>query len=160
MASSDTALRELKDARDQGLVNIGAAAAASGVSAKMIRHYERIGLIPPPKRTVANYRLYSHDDVHILQFVRRARDLGFSLPAIQELLALWQDRRRQSADVRRIALEQVTALDVRIAELQSMRRTLRHLAASCHGDRRPDCPILDDLAESEPPVGKADRRAR
>jgi MerR family transcriptional regulator, copper efflux regulator len=137
---------ELADAREQGLLNIGQAADASGVSAKMIRHYESIGLIPEAGRTFANYRLYSHHDVHALQFVRRARDLGFSLPEIKDLLGLWQDRRRKSADVRRIALEQVRELGARIAELESMRRTLQHLAASCHGDERPECPILDDFA--------------
>ena len=146
MARSNTAALELADAREQGLMNIGQASAASGVTAKMIRHYEKVGLIPPADRTWSNYRLYSHDDVHTLQFIRRARDLGFSLPAIKGLLALWHDRSRKSADVRRIALSHVGQLDARIAELQSMRRTLQHLAANCRGDERPHCPILDDLA--------------
>jgi Cu(I)-responsive transcriptional regulator len=137
---------ELSDARERGFLNIGQAAAASGVSAKMIRHYESTGLIPEAGRTFSNYRLYSPSDVHTLQFVRRARDLGFSLPEIKDLLALWHDRSRKSADVRRIALEHVEDLGTRIAELEAMRRTLRHLAAGCHGDARPECPILDDLA--------------
>jgi Cu(I)-responsive transcriptional regulator len=138
---------ELGEARDQGLLNIGEAAARSGVSAKMIRHYESIGLIRPADRTFSNYRLYTTADVHALQFVRRARDLGFSIPEIKELLGLWHDRARKSADVRRIATAHIRELDARIAELQAMRRTLDRLAASCHGDERPDCPILDDLAE-------------
>ena len=149
MARSNTAALELADAREQGLMNIGQASAASGVTAKMIRHYEKVGLIPAADRTWSNYRLYSHDDVHTLQFVRRARDLGFSLEEIKELLGLWQDRRRRSADVRRIALEHVRDLGARIAQMESMRRTLQHLAADCHGDDRPDCPILDDLASVE-----------
>ena len=158
MPRSSAATLELAEAKEQGLLNIGQAAAASGVSAKMIRHYETIGLIPQAGRTFSNYRLYSHGDVHTLQFVRRARNLGFPLPAIKALLALWQDRRRKSADVRRIALEQVAELDARIAEMQAMRRTLQHLAASCHGDHRPDCPILDDLAA--PKIGLPSARAR
>jgi DNA-binding transcriptional MerR regulator len=95
------------------------------------------------------YRLYSHNDVRALQFVRRARSLGFSLPEIKDLLALWQARHRRSADGRRIALEHVRELDARVAELQSMRRTLQQLAATCHGDERPECPILDDLASPD-----------
>ena len=138
---------ELDQARDQSLLNIGQAAAESGVSAKMIRHYEAIGLLPAPDRSFGNYRLYAPANVHTLRFVRRARDLGFSIVEIKELLGLWQDRRRQSADVRRIALAHVRDLDAKIAELESMRRTLARLASSCHGDDRPDCPILDDLAE-------------
>src|SRR5262245_21963498 len=149
MPHRHTAALELDDARQQGLLNIGQAAAESGVSAKMIRHYEAIGLIPAADRSFGNYRLYAPADVHTLRFVRRARDLGFSIAEIKELLGLWQDRRRQSADVRRIALAHVRDLDARIAELESMRRTLARLARSCHGDDRPDCPILDDLAEPE-----------
>ena len=152
MPRTSAATLELAEARGQGLLNIGQAAAASGVSAKKIRHYETIGLIPAAGRTFSNYRLYSHNDVHTLQFIRRARDLGFPLPAIKELLGLWQDRRRRSADVRRIALGQVAELDARIAEMQSMRRTLQHLAESCHGDQRPECPILDDLANDAWPA--------
>ena len=126
-------------------MNIGQAAAASGVSAKMIRYYESIGLLPAARRTDSGYRFYTDEDVHVLRFIRRARDLGFSLADIAELLALWRDQRRASADVKRIALEHVVALERKIAELQGMASTLRTLAAHCHGDARPDCPILTDL---------------
>ena len=118
---------------------------ASGVPAKTIRYYESIGLIPAAGRTVAGYRVYSMTDVQLLRFIRRARDLGFSVEKIEELLALWQDRSRQSADVKQIALEQIAGLEVRIREMQAMMDTLRHLADACCGDHRPDCPILADL---------------
>jgi len=137
---------ELSDARREGFFNISEAAEASGVSAKMIRHYEETGLIPKAGRTVAGYRIYREADVHILRFVRRARDLGFSMKEIAGLLGLWQDRRRASSDVKRMANRHIAELDARIAVLQGMRRTLEHLAHCCHGDDRPDCPILDDLA--------------
>lgn len=127
-------------------MNIGDAAAASGVSAKMIRHYEKIGLLPPAARSDAGYRRYQPRDVESLRFIRRARDLGFSLEAIGGLLDLWRDRGRASAEVKQLALGHARALEARIAELQAMARTLNHLAAACHGDDRPDCPILDDLA--------------
>jgi len=127
-------------------VNIGAAARASGVSAKMIRHYEEGGLIPKAARTAAGYRVYGEDDVHILRFVRRARDLGFTMREVKALLALWRDRRRKSGDVKRLVEAHLGDLDTRIAEMQAMRRALLDLAHHCHGDRRPDCPILDDLA--------------
>lgn len=136
---------ELSDAKEQGYYNIGQAAAASGVSAKMIRHYEQIGVIPPADRTFANYRIYSQNDVHTLQFVRRARALGFSMKQIQALLGLWQGH-RPSKDVKRLALEHVAELEEKIREMESMKRTLETLAEHCHGDHRPDCPILDDLA--------------
>jgi MerR family copper efflux transcriptional regulator len=137
---------ELADARRQGLHNIGEASALSGVSAKMIRHYESIGLIPPPARSFANYRLYSDADVHRLRFIRRARDLGFPMKRIEALLALWSDPGRSSAEVKRVALEHVNELSERIRQMQAMQRTLEQLARCCHGDDRPDCPILDDLA--------------
>ena len=127
------------------MMNIGKASAASGVSAKMIRYYESIDLLAAARRTEAGYRFYTDEDVHVLRFIRRARDLGFSLADIAELLALWRDQRRASADVKRIALEHVVALERKIAELQGMASTLRTLAAHCHGDARPDCPILTDL---------------
>jgi MerR family gold-responsive transcriptional activator of gol and ges genes len=130
------------------VMNIGKAAAASGVSAKMIRYYESIDLLAAARRTDAGYRAYTDEDVHVLRFIRRARDLGFSLADIGELLALWQDQGRASADVKRIALEHVIALERKIAELQGMASTLRTLAAHCHGDARPDCPILADLDAS------------
>ncbi|MDX5364759.1 MAG: Cu(I)-responsive transcriptional regulator [Pseudazoarcus pumilus] len=126
-------------------MNIGKAATASGVSAKMIRYYESVGLIPPARRTDTAYRVYSDDDVHVLRFIRRARDLGFSVDAIRELLALWRDKSRASADVKRIAQQHIDALETRIAALQEMSGTLQRLAECCHGDTRPDCPILGDL---------------
>jgi len=127
-------------------MNIGEASAASGVSAKMIRYYEQIGLIPAALRTESGYRVYSTRDVETLRFIRRARDLGFSVEEMGTLLALWQDKARESADVKRVALQHVAEIEKRIHELEGMARTLRHLAGHCHGDERPDCPILDDLA--------------
>ncbi|MEO7742538.1 MAG: Cu(I)-responsive transcriptional regulator [Usitatibacter sp.] len=127
-------------------MNIGQVAEASGVSAKMIRHYEGSGFIPRAGRTVAGYRIYRDADVHMLRFIRRARDLGFSLREIKVLLALWTNRRRASGDVKRLVDKHVKDLDAKIAELQAMRRTLVNLARHCHGDDRPDCPILDDLS--------------
>jgi MerR family copper efflux transcriptional regulator len=137
-------------------MNIGQAAEASGVSAKMIRYYESIALIPKTVRSEAGYRVYSEADVHTLRFIRRARDLGFSVEQIEALLALWRDRSRASTDVKRIAQEQVAALKRKIAELQGMAETLRHLAEHCHGDERPDCPILDELGAA---TGTAPGRA-
>jgi len=127
--------------------NIGVAAARSGVSAKMVRHYESLGLLPAVARTDAGYRQYGEREVHTLRFIRRARDLGFSMAEIEQLLKLWQNRRRSSADVKRIALAHVADLERRIDEMSAMKRTLERLARSCHGDHRPDCPILDELAE-------------
>jgi MerR family copper efflux transcriptional regulator len=129
-------------------LNIGEAARASGVSAKMIRHYEAIGLLPPARRTDAGYRLYAEQDVRVLQFIHRGRALGFSLEQIASLLALWQDKGRASADVRRLAREHIGELERKIGELQAMKRTLETLAHSCHGDQRSDCPILEDLSAS------------
>jgi Cu(I)-responsive transcriptional regulator len=140
---------ELSDAKELGYYNIGQAAAASGVSAKMIRHYESIGVIPPADRTYANYRIYSQSDVHTLQFIRRARLLGFSMKQIQTLVSLWQQH-RPSREVKRLALEHVRELEVKIAEMEAMKRTLETLAEHCHGDNRPDCPILEDLAAEHP----------
>lgn len=127
-------------------MNIGDAGRASGVSAKMIRHYEAIGLIGAARRTDAGYRVYASQDVQVLQFIHRARALGFSLDQIRDLLALWQDKGRASSDVRALACEHIGELNRKIAEMEAMRRTLEQLAASCHGDSRSDCPILDDLA--------------
>ncbi|HEY0063113.1 MAG TPA: Cu(I)-responsive transcriptional regulator [Telluria sp.] len=132
--------------RLQGLHNIGDAAKASGVSAKMIRHYEAIGLIEAARRTDAGYRLYSERDVQVLQFIHRSRELGFSLEQIKTLLALWQNKQRASKDVRAMARQHIAELDEKIASMQAMRRTLEQLATRCHGDDRPDCPILDDLS--------------
>jgi MerR family copper efflux transcriptional regulator len=130
-------------------MNIGAAAAASGVAAKMIRHYESIGLLPPAERRPNDYRDYGEREVHELRFIKRARRLGFSMDEIGALLALWRDRDRPSRDVRRIAEAHVGDLEARIAEMQAMAKTLRQLMHKCHGDDRPDCPILEDLALGE-----------
>jgi MerR family transcriptional regulator, copper efflux regulator len=127
-------------------MNIGAAAAASGVSAKMVRHYEQRGLLPRVPRTPSGYRDYDVAAINTLRFIRRARDLGFSIAEISQLLTLWRNRRRSSADVRRIALAHVADLQRRIEHMQGMQRTLQHLARACAGDERPECPILDDLA--------------
>lgn len=129
--------------------NIGEAASRSKVSAKMVRHYESLGLLPKIQRTEAGYRRYGAREVHTLRFIRRARDLGFSMAEIADLLKLWQNRRRASADVKRIALAHVADLDRRLAEMALMKQTLAQLAACCHGDDRPDCPILDELARQK-----------
>ena len=131
-------------------MHIGEAARQSGVSAKMIRHYESLGLLPRTPRTDAGYRLYDDISVHTLRFIRRARDLGFGMKEIATLLGLWRNRRRASADVKRIAATHVADLQQRIDSMQAMKRSLQHLAACCHGDERPDCPILDDLAGAAP----------
>ena len=137
---------EHADALGQGLLDIGRASAQSGVSAKMIRHYEAIGLLKNVARTYANYRVYADRDVHTLRFIKSARTLGFSMDDIRELLALWQNKSRPSASVKRIAGDHMQDLKRRIVEMQSMVTTLEHLTHNCHGDGRPDCPILDDLA--------------
>lgn len=128
------------------LFTIGEAAARSGVSAKMLRHYESLGLLPKVARTEAGYRLYSEREVHTLRFIRRARDLGFSMAEIADLLKLWQNRRRSSADVKRIAQNHIDDLERRLAEMSAMKKTLEQLVCCCQGDERPDCPILDGLA--------------
>ena len=127
-------------------MTIGQAAKSSAVSAKMIRHYESIGLLPKAQRTESGYRLYDDNDVHTLRFIQRARSLGFPLETIRTLLALWRNRRRSSAQVKDLAERHIADLERKIAEMQSMVRTLKHLSHHCHGDDRPDCPILDDLA--------------
>ena len=129
-------------------MNIGDAAKASGVSAKLIRYYESIGLIPEAGRTASGYRVYTAAEVNTLRFIKRARTLGFSIERIQHLVGLWQDKARASSEVKHIALEHVTELEARIAEMQAMRDALRELADACHGDHRPDCPILRDLADT------------
>ena len=139
---------EHADALGQGLLDIGRASKASGVSVKMIRHYEAIGLLKNVARTYANYRVYSDKDVHTLRFVKRARTLGFAMDDIRELLALWQNKTRPSASVKKIAGGHMHNLKRRIAEMQSMVATLAHLTHNCHGDSRPECPILDDLAHA------------
>jgi len=126
---------------------IGEAAELSGVTAKMIRHYESLRLIPKASRTAGDYRMYSDRDVHALKFIRRARDLGFSMREIGTLLGLWRNQRRSSAEVKRLAIQHVAELDEKIAQLKSMRATLANLASHCHGDDRPECPILDDFSK-------------
>ncbi|MFN4164629.1 MAG: Cu(I)-responsive transcriptional regulator [Ferrovibrio sp.] len=126
-------------------MNIGQASDASGVSAKMIRYYESVGLMPEAGRSASGYRVYTESDVHMLRFIRRSRDLGFTLDDIRLLLGLWRDRSRPSAAVKDIATKHIDGLTAKIAELQAMKRSLQHLAEACHGDARPDCPILDDL---------------
>jgi Cu(I)-responsive transcriptional regulator len=131
-------------------MNIGEAAARAGVTPKMVRHYESLGLLPRVQRSESGYRIYAEAEVHTLRFIRRSRDLGFSIPEIAELLKLWQDRRRPSASVKRVAERHVLALERKLAELETMRGTLQHLIHCCHGDDRPDCPILEDLGRPEP----------
>ncbi|HTH62777.1 MAG TPA: Cu(I)-responsive transcriptional regulator [Paraburkholderia sp.] len=139
-------------------MNIGEAARESGVTAKMIRYYESVGLLAPKGRSASGYRVYGSDEVHSLRFIRQARRLGFLVEDIRRLLALWHDRTRASAEVKAIALEHVTELDQRIAELTQMRDTLAHLASHCHGDDRPDCPIIERLADPVP-VGECEHAA-
>lgn len=130
-------------------VNIGEAARQSGVSAKMLRHYESLGLLGEVARTDGGYRLYSAADVHTLRFIKRCRDLGFSMAEIGELVGLWQNKRRASANVKKVAQKHMDELSERIAAMQAMQRTLSTLLDCCHGDDRPDCPILDDLAGTQ-----------
>jgi len=145
VGKSETIL-EHADAVQRGLRDIGQASKASGVSVKMIRHYEAIGLLKNVARTFANYRVYSDADVHTLRFIKRARTLGFSIEDIGALLSLWQNKSRSSAAVKKIAGGHMEVLKTRIAEMQAMVATLQHLTHHCHGDQRPDCPILEDLA--------------
>ena len=144
--ASRTVRPELAEALEQGMHNIGQASELSGVSAKMIRHYETIGLIAPAARTFANYRLNGETELHRLRFIRRARTLGFSMEHIRTLLALWDDPRRASAEVKQLARAHADELGEKIRELQAMQRTLETLARQCQGDGRPACPILDDQA--------------
>ena len=128
-------------------MNIGEAAKASGVSAKMIRHYESVGLFPEAHRTDSGYRQYSDKEVSTLRFIRQSRDLGFSIEQIRELLGLWQNRRRPSRQVKALAQAHIQELDQKLQELQAMKATLEHLVHCCNGDDRPDCPIIDNLAD-------------
>ncbi|MEZ5563365.1 MAG: Cu(I)-responsive transcriptional regulator [Gammaproteobacteria bacterium] len=130
-------------------MNISHAAKLSGVSAKMIRHYESAGLVPAAARNESGYRVYSMDDVHRLAFIRRARAVGFGTPDIRQLLSLWQNRRRPAREVKRLAVEHLAQLQTRIADLEAIADTLSHLIGHCHGDERPDCPILDSLAADD-----------
>ena len=150
-------------------VVIGEAARRAGVSARMVRHYESLGLLPPVHRTDNGYRQYTEADVHALRFIRRGRDLGFSIEEIGVLLGLWQNQDRASSQVKEIAQRHISALTERIAAMQAMQRTLQSLVHCCHGDDRPDCPILDDLASADtelstehhkPVAPKARRKAK
>jgi MerR family transcriptional regulator, copper efflux regulator len=127
-------------------MNIGEAAKISGVNAKMIRHYESIGIVPKASRSEAGYRTYTDADIHILSFVKRSRKMGFSMKEIKKLVSLWRNKNRTSAEVKNLAIKHVEEMETKILELQEMVKTLRHLAKNCHGDHRPDCPILNDLA--------------
>lgn len=131
-------------------MKIGQVANASGVSQRMIRHYEKIGLMPPAARRDSGYRDYDQRDLHTLRFIGRARDAGFPIEEIRQLLALWNDRERSSSDVKALALARAAELSRKAKELDAMRRTLETLAANCHGDDRPDCPILDELETGQP----------
>lgn len=128
------------------LYSIGQAAKASGISTKMIRHYEEVGLLPAASRTISGYRTYNHQDVHMLRFIRHARDLGFSIKQIGDLLSLWRDKNRPSSKVKSFASEHIEMLNQKIQELNNMKAALMRLVNCCHGDERPDCPILDELA--------------
>jgi MerR family copper efflux transcriptional regulator len=136
-------------------MNIGQAARASGVSARMIRHYEGVGLLAEPVRSGAGYRQYSERDVHTLRFIRQSRELGFSIEQIRELLALWHDRRRPSRQVKALAQAHLQELEQKLRELQAMKASLEHLVGCCSGDERPDCPILDTLAREPAAAGSA-----
>jgi Cu(I)-responsive transcriptional regulator len=136
-------------------MNIGEAARASGISTKMIRHYEEIGLIAKAHRTESGYRTYTERDIHILRFIKQARNLGFAIERIKDLLNLWQNKRRTSRKVKQLAMNHILELDERIRELQEMRQVISYLVEHCHGDDRPDCPILEGLAN-----GSHARRAK
>lgn len=141
-------------------IPIGQAAAASGVSAKMIRHYESVGLLPAARRTGSGYRQYGEVEVHTLRFIRHARDLGFSIHEIGELLNLWRNRRRPSRLVKALAEQHIDALERKVQDLQAMKSTLEHLVHCCHGDERPECPILDGLADAAPLASPAAQQPR
>jgi len=142
------------------MLNIGQAAAASGVSAKMIRHYESIGLLAQAQRTEAGYRQYAHADVRTLRFIRHSRDLGFSLPEIARLVDLWHDRSRPSREVKALARQHIAELDAKARGLLEMKSALEHLVNGCRGDDRPDCPIIDSLAAGLPATASARRSSR
>ncbi len=129
-------------------MNIGQAAKLSGIPAKTIRYYESVGLIPPASRTDSGYREYRQADVSVLKFVERARGLGFSIDDVSKLLSLWHNKARKSAQVKALAERHIKAIELKIRELETMQAALNHLVSKCHGDDRPDCPILDDLADT------------
>lgn len=142
------------------MMNIGQAASASGVSAKMIRHYEELSLLPVALRTESGYRQYEQNDVHTLRFIRHSRDLGFSLAEIAQLLSLWQNRRRPSRQVKALAEAHISELEQKATDLLAMKAALQHLVHCCHGDDRPECPILDSLARADSvlPTASTDKR--
>lgn len=146
--------------RMQDAMNIGQAARATGLSARMIRHYERIGLLPRPARTLADYRSFSPDDLHRLRFIGRARSAGFSSAQTRALLDLWQDQARSASDVRRLAQAHLAEIERRVAELSAIAATLRELTVRCAGGSRPECPILEALATGQPPPSGTSRRGR
>lgn len=139
-------------------MNIGEAAAATGVSAKMIRHYESVSLLPPASRTEAGYRQYGERDVHTLRFIRHARDLGFSIDQIRDLLGLWLDRGRSSRQVKALAQVHLDELQAKLEEIQAMKNVLEQLVSCCHGDERPDCPILAGLEADAAQPSQAGKR--
>lgn len=141
-------------------MNIGQASKATGISTKMIRHYESIRLISPALRTESGYRVYQDADIHALRFISRARDLGFSIDQMRDLLALWRDRSRASATVKAMALEHIRVLEGKVEALRAMSRSLKHLADHCHGDNRPDCPIIEEFAEARTPSPRARHRPK
>jgi MerR family transcriptional regulator, copper efflux regulator len=141
-------------------MNIGEAAAAAGLSAKMVRHYESVGLLAKAARTPSNYRVYGINEIHTLRFIRRARALGFSMNQIRELLGLWQNKSRSSLSVKKIAGRHIDDLRRRIAEMKAMADTLDYLSRHCHGDHRPECPILEDLSAPAGPASPASARSR
>lgn len=147
----------MKSKTDSSGINIGEASKATGISQKMIRHYEGQGLLTHPPRTDAGYRLYNEDALNTLHFIRRARDLGFGIPGISELLDLWRNRRRSSATVKKMAQTQIDALQQRIDSMESMKRSLQDLVQQCHGDNRSACPILDDMASNGKKTAKRKR---
>lgn len=149
----------MKSKTDATGINIGEASKATGISQKMIRHYEGQGLLTHPPRTDAGYRLYNEDALNTLHFIRRARDLGFGIPGISELLDLWRNRRRSSATVKKMAQTQIDALQQRIDSMESMKRSLQDLVQQCKGDNRSACPILDDMASSGKKPAKKSKRA-
>jgi len=126
-------------------MNIGEVAKQSGVNSKMIRRYEELGIIPKAGRSFSGYRQYSSNDIHVLKFVKRSRELGFSMKDIKQLVSLWRNKSRTSSQVKNIAIKHINELEKKLAELQSMLKTLKHLSKNCHGDHRPDCPILEEL---------------
>ena len=141
-------------------MNIGQAAKATGISTKMIRYYESIGLVAAPHRTESGYRVYLDDDLHALRFINRARDLGFSVEQMRDLLTLWHDRDRASADVKAIARAHIAVLAEKARALAAMSETLQHLAETCHGDDRPSCPIIEKIAAAVPSSGRPANRPR